>query len=208
MDILEECTTRKDTNRKVNDKCSRTLSSNCSQMWLQWNLFGALHSGPCTGKAASRLGLKWHRWQGGHMTQLHMISYMVRLSTVETGCTSASWSVVCVHLVSGYVLLLVLAYIQLQPYILLRHDLCDSPIFLSTLSSSGPRISFPSSCHLTLFRSVEFIFNIICPTYFFLLQSLQFPNIIFNYTLIVYRHRLVWSYYTIHLCPVISFFSR
>jgi hypothetical protein len=109
----------------------------------------------------------WSGLGGGGATWLNSTWFHTWSGYIETGCTSASWSVVCVHLVSGYVLLLVLANIQLQPYILLRHDLCDSPIFLSTLSSSCLRISFPSSCHLTLFRSVEFIFNIyVLPTSF------------------------------------------
>jgi hypothetical protein len=46
--ILEKSSMRKDINRKVNDKCSCTLSNICSQMWLQWNLLGVLHSVPST----------------------------------------------------------------------------------------------------------------------------------------------------------------
>ncbi len=53
------------TSRNVNDKCLRTLSIICFQVWLQWNLLGVLQSGPSPWKAASwltflRLGLSAH----------------------------------------------------------------------------------------------------------------------------------------------------
>ncbi len=63
--ILQECSTRKNTNREANDKCSFKLSGNCSPMRLQWNLLGVLHSGPSTWKAASWLGFKWLGGEGG-----------------------------------------------------------------------------------------------------------------------------------------------
>ncbi len=72
---MEEWSTRKDINRKVNDKCSCTLSSTFSLMRLQWNLLGELHSNPSTWKAACRSGLKWLRWGGGHITPLTLYDF-------------------------------------------------------------------------------------------------------------------------------------
>jgi hypothetical protein len=82
-------------NKKVNDNCSRTLSSVCYWwMWPQWNLLGVLHPGPFLMKAASRLSLKWLRqgswvaWvEEGQMTLLHMILHRAGLSR-DPLCTS------------------------------------------------------------------------------------------------------------------------
>jgi hypothetical protein len=69
--ISEGCSTTKDTNSKVNDKCSHTLSSICSQMWRQWDLLSVLHLGPSTWKAGRRLCFKWLGWGRAHDSTPH-----------------------------------------------------------------------------------------------------------------------------------------
>ncbi len=77
--ILEESSTRKYINGKVNDKCSRPSSGICTKIWLQWNLlwyasFRSIHLEGCQETGIDSLVGQ------GHITTLHMILHMVRPS--------------------------------------------------------------------------------------------------------------------------------
>ncbi len=70
--ILGDCSSRKDTNRKVNDECTCTLSGICSQMWLQWSSWCApFRFIPLEGCQQTRLEVAWVGGGGS----LHMISH-------------------------------------------------------------------------------------------------------------------------------------
>jgi hypothetical protein len=68
---LKKIMTISTKSRKLNERCSLTMSNIWVQMWLQWNPLCVLYSNPSSWRAASWLGKKWPgQWaRGSNFTQ-------------------------------------------------------------------------------------------------------------------------------------------